>query len=109
MKTRPISLRLILSVLVIAALACNVPLVSRATPTPTATPLPRSAAVSAIENEVEARADAAGDPLARDRERAGDGQRRVHRADDAVVEDHAATLRGGRRPRSARIAPLAAD
>ena len=35
------------------------------------------------------RADAAGDPFPRDRERRGRRQRRVHRVDDAVLEDHA--------------------
>src|SRR5207244_8336220 len=34
------------------------------------------------------RAHAAGDPVARDRQRAGDGQRRFEGADGAVFEDH---------------------
>ncbi len=34
------------------------------------------------------RADAAGDPLAGDRETAGRRERRLHRPDDAVLEDH---------------------
>jgi hypothetical protein len=34
------------------------------------------------------RADAADDPLARDREAARERQRGLHRADDAVLEDH---------------------
>ena len=38
------------------------------------------------------RADAAGDPVAGDRERPRDGQRRVERADDAVLEDHGARI-----------------
>ena len=37
-------------------------------------------------------ADAAGDPVAGDRERPRDRQRRVERADDAVLEDHGAEL-----------------
>ena len=40
------------------------------------------------------RADPAGDPIARDRERAGDGQRRLHRPDDAVLQDHPGDSRG---------------
>jgi hypothetical protein len=34
------------------------------------------------------RPDAAGDPVSGDRKRAGDRQRRIHGADDAVLEDH---------------------
>jgi hypothetical protein len=34
------------------------------------------------------RSDAAGDPLARDRQAPHDRQRRLERADDAVLEDH---------------------
>ena len=37
-------------------------------------------------------ADAAGDPVAGDRERPRDGQRRVEGADDAVLEDHGARI-----------------
>jgi hypothetical protein len=38
------------------------------------------------------RPDAAGDPVAGDRKRAGDWQRRIHRPDDAVLEDHVRRL-----------------
>ena len=38
------------------------------------------------------RADPAGDVRAGDRERAGRRQRRIHRADDAVLEDHGRRL-----------------
>ena len=38
------------------------------------------------------RADAAGDPVAGDRERPRDRQRRVERPDDAVLEDHAGRI-----------------
>ena len=45
-------------------------------------------------------ADAAGDARSRDRERARDGQRLVHRAHDAVIQDHGAD--SSRRPEEAR-------
>jgi len=38
------------------------------------------------------RSDPTGDTVAGDRERAGDGERRIHGADDAVFEDHGPRL-----------------
>ncbi len=61
MKIRAKSPYLVVTVLVLAALACDVTALGGTTSTPTPTPLPRSAAVSEISNEVEARLDAEAD------------------------------------------------
>ena len=50
-------------------------------------------------------ADAADDPIARDRERGGGRQRRVHRADDAVRDDHARSLDAAPSPAAKGRAP----
>ena len=62
-----------------------------------------------VASAVSCDADAAGDAVARDRERARDRQRRIERADDAVLEDHGETSRDMERGVFDHVTPQRAD